>query len=452
MLKVADVWEEQFDDLPPRSRLISLKPKGHGSIWQESLTSLFIRIARAHTCAPLVLLNKEVLPNTEVRHTKSSGSFVAVHLKTMNGVGKYAAEFVSRLEELTMQSELQRCTFLPWGGILDPHGCGLLHNNPHWCRECFDEWRRDGIEPYFPLIWMAAPVHICPKHKTLLADTCLHCGRSQPFIPKHAYLDHCSHCGMSLGGGEHYVATTPAEGSEFLRYQVKVVGEMIEHAPGSGVIGRLEDFQRQIRNTADMHFSGSVSAFERAIGFGRKSVRNWFKRQTQPSLPLLMQMSCRLGTTLLGFLKCGVPINGKSVGRNPATARVYKRVKLSKEKLVEIRTTLQKILSAGVVDRPMKQVAEDLDVPYTYLNYWFRDECKNISELYREFRSSESKRKREADIIQAKATVVALYQERVKMTRRVIDLRLREHGINLSRPEIRLAVKEAQSAYLRPGG
>ncbi|WP_460844471.1 TniQ family protein [Noviherbaspirillum agri] len=444
MFKVADTWQYEFEDLPARSRLVSLKPIGHGTIWQEALSSYFIRLARAHTCAPLVLLNKEVLPRSGIQHSKSSGSFVYEHLKTMNGVGKYAGAFVSRLEQLTLQSGLQKCTFLPWVDIFAPNATGLLHTHPHWCCDCFNEWRKEGVEPYFPLIWMAGAVEICPKHGTLLANTCSHCGKRQPFIHKHTYLDHCSFCSRSLCGTPDYVATNAGDRSELLQFQVEVIREMIEHAPSVGLIATLSEFQGQLRKMADDHFSGSILEFERSIGFREKSVVKWFKNQARPSLPLLMQMCYRLDTTLLSFVRNGVERNLEHDDRPFETASVCKRYKASAAKLVEIRTTLQKIIASGKSNRPMRQIADELDVPYTYVKYWFNDECELISEFYRQYRRAEAIKKREENVAKAKEVVLALHRNRVKVTRRVIDLRLQEHGIYLSRPEIREAVREAQ--------
>lgn len=41
MLKVTDTWQHEFENLPVRSRLVSLNPRGHGTIWQEALNRLY---------------------------------------------------------------------------------------------------------------------------------------------------------------------------------------------------------------------------------------------------------------------------------------------------------------------------------------------------------------------------------------------------------------------------
>ncbi|ONQ02739.1 hypothetical protein A8D93_06180 [Burkholderia cenocepacia] len=64
---------------------------------REALHSVLIRLALAHTVSPLVLMRREIVPETRIRHTKHSSSFTESHLKTMNGVGKYAAEFTRKL-------------------------------------------------------------------------------------------------------------------------------------------------------------------------------------------------------------------------------------------------------------------------------------------------------------------------------------------------------------------
>lgn len=229
-----------------------------------------------------------------------------------------------------------------------------------------------------------------------------------------------------------------------MQFQVDVIAEMIEHAPSTGLMVRLSEFQGQLRKLADDHFSGSILDFERSIGFREKSVVKWFKNQARPSLPLLMQMCYRLDTTLLSFIRGGGGENLALKDRPYETAGVAARYKASKAKLEVIKTRLQQILTSGKSDRPMTQIAKELEVPYTYLKYWFDDECLAISQLYREYRHTEALRKREANVAKAKAIVVDLQRGRVKVTRRVIDLRLQESGIYLSRPEIREAVREAK--------
>ncbi len=174
-----DLWQVSNWQMPERSRLYRIVPLGKTSIMREALHSVLIRLAQAHTVSPLVLMKREIVPGTRIRHTKHSSSFTESHLKTMNGVGKYAAELTRKLENLTSQRQLSQCSFMLWSGLLDPRALGLLSTHPRWCPLCFLEWRDAGHEPYLPLIWQAAPILVCPVHSMALQYECPIVGQSQ---------------------------------------------------------------------------------------------------------------------------------------------------------------------------------------------------------------------------------------------------------------------------------
>jgi hypothetical protein len=450
MFEVPEHFDEAFGALPPRSRLISLKPYGQGTLWQEALSSLLVRIARVHTCNPLTLLNREILPTTAIHHQKAAGGFVSLHIKPMNGVGKYAAELVRRLEELTLQEGLQHCTFLPWANIIDPHACGLLHKEPHWCKACFAEWRKDGKEPYFPLLWMGQPVEFCPKHGDALSGRCACCRRPQPFIPKHNYLDHCSHCGGWLGAidGDPPFPSNSVKDIKYANFKIGAISEMIANKHIFDSSELLSQFKARLKATAQDHYFGNVALFERLIGFRRKQIRDWINRDIQPSIPLLLNLTYRLGVTPIQFLQRGVPEDFNSEMRVFVAPKVYEKRKVDETEIDSLRRKLQLIIESGVSNQPMKTVAESLGYTYTFVKYWLTEECMAISELHRNFKKTEAERRRTEEIELTKSIVHSLYEQRLRITRRLIDSRLREKGIMLSRPEIRETVKLVQASLL----
>lgn len=447
------LWYGNAEPLPPRSRLASLKPIAHKTMWQESISGLIVRIARAHTCSPTQLICDQILRHTVVKQERTTSGTVSFSLRTMNGVSKYANVIHRHLEELTLQPELKKSTFLAWGDILDPRGCGLLHLHPHWCKECFVDWHKNCTQAYFPLMWMALPVKSCPNHGTPLVDVCPHCHRNQPFVPKHTYPDHCSWCGQWLGGNSGTDAISLMRGTADERkrnkYQQQAILEMIATLEEMPILSFI-NFQKRLREIIDGHFGGNISHFKRSIGFRDHRIRVWINEDIRPTLPLFLLLTQRLGTSPIQFLKNGLNSDFQPSDGTFAVPVIYEKRKMSDTERGQIKTDLEAIISTGISDIPMREVAERLGHRVTFLQYWFPSECRSISDLFRLHKNIKAKQKKDSAVDVAKSIVRELFEQRVKVTRKAIQKRLYPHRIFLSQPEIRDAVNEQKRALLLP--
>lgn len=108
------------------------------------------------------------------------------------------------------------------------------------------------------------------------------------------------------------------------------------------------------------------------------------------------------------------------------------------------------VIATGQSAIPMCEVARQLGHRVTFLKYWYPKECIKISDLYRVHRNIEAQRKKDSAVDIAKATVRELYEQGVKVTRKLIQKRLFPHRIFLCHPEIRNAVNEEKRALLLP--
>lgn len=437
---------EEYDPLPPRSRLMPLKPVNDTSAIQESLSSYFVRLARKHSCSPMVLLKNEVLGWTKIKYNREASSrFTSHYIRTMNGVSFYAKELTEALKSLTGRPELDRCSFLPWTEVLDPRGNGLLHARPHWCSECLRDWRASGGEPYFPLIWMAAPVKFCKTHRCVLSDMCPHCGKTQPFLPKHVYLDHCSHCGKWLASS---IATDLENIDDFALYQYNSIEEMVVNGWRCLSLLSSWSFINSIKIAVDELYEGSVFKMERDLGFQRGTVTNWSRSHSSPSLPSLLLFCYRLGVSPLEFVTL---LDHQHIYPHVGLdyrKQTSKRKGLSPSEFSRVKSSLEAIIESGISKDPVYSIAQELGHAVTLLRYWFKDECQAISSLYKEYRHSCRMENERRDVEVVKKVFERLAAKRERITNRVLQEELSLHGVVLARPHVLVAVEEEKRKRL----
>lgn len=444
-----DLWQTANWQMPERSRLYRIAPLGNDSIMREALHSVLIRLALAHTVSPLVLMRREIVPETRIRHTKHSSSFTESHLKTMNGVGKYAAEFTRKLEDLTGQQKLNECSFMQWSGLLDPRALGLLYTHPRWCPMCFLEWRDAGHEPYLALIWQAAPILVCPVHSMALQHECPSCRRVQPFVPRHAHVDFCSRCGSWLAANYKELRGIVKESriSPRQRYNIDAIGEMILRGPEISELLTAQHLQTRIAEIADRHFGGTVANIERALSFTKRVISQWRYRDVQPSLPALLLMTQGLRTTPVAFLRDGLDASFAAPPQRQFRPPSRRTLELSVKQRNALTEALRNIIAEGYSECPMKDVAEKLGYKYTYLRYWFEDECRQISKLHRQWILAQRLEKERRDAALATQVVRALYSTQAHVPRRHTEKCLRNVGLSLASPVVREAANRVKDEH-----
>ncbi|MBY8604163.1 TniQ family protein [Burkholderia arboris] len=417
----------------------------------EALHSLVVRLAHAHVVKPAVLVKEEILRDCEINYTKYSAKFVTTYLSTMNGLGKYAREILTSVENLTMQPGLDACTFLRWDELFDYRARRMLHLHPHWCPLCFASWRQNGVEPYYPLIWQSIIVLRCPVHFVSLEQKCPSCLKVQPFVPRHYYLDHCSHCGSSLA--LHAEKLFPAARQQVPAadlHAIDTITEMITQ--GQKIHGLLtaEHFWSRLQETADKFYDGNVKAFERSLGFAEGTFSNWKLGRHKPSFSAFYKFACKLDTTPVAFLVGGAPDRFSAPAADPRPVKKTP-TRLTAAEQARLQRALRAIIDQGHSHHPMRNVAAQLGYRHTFMIYWFRDECRLISKLHRQWVASQANRRANANRRLALKTVDALYTSRRRVTRKLIDETLGEVGLSLQDPVVRDAVYAIRARYLKAG-
>lgn len=431
------LWNENEWVSPKRSRLYSISPHARGTPMVEALHSLVIRLAQAHNVKPHVLVKEEVLRDCEINYTKHSAKFVTTYLSTMNGLGKYAREIKESLESLTMQSGLDECTFLRWDDLFQYRSRRILHSHPHWCPVCFAEWRKTDIEPYYPLIWQSVIVQHCPVHHVLLEQKCPACLKTQPFIPRHYFLDHCSYCYGPLAQPDGQ----PNEPSEQLisndaQQAIDAITEMIMLDQSAQYLLNAEHFWDRLKETADRFCDGQIKPFEKVLGFSEGTFSNWKLGRHKPSFPAFYRLTRSLGTTPVAFLTNGAieTFNPHSIASKPRKTR---RAHLKHPEKDQISKTLHAIINQGYSELPMREVAARIGYAHRYLIYWFPEPCRQISELHRNWVNEQVEQRAGERGALTADTVRKLYASQLRVTRVLVDDELRKLGLSLKDPVVR---------------
>ncbi|QDQ84774.1 TniQ family protein [Paraburkholderia megapolitana] len=436
----SELWASPEWVMPQRSRLFSISPMGQGTVMVEALHSLVIRLAHAHLVKPAVLVKEEILRDCDINCTQCSAKFVTTYLNTMNGLGKYAAEITTSLEKLTMQSGLDECTFLKWNALFEYRSRRMLHLHPQWCPLCFEHWRLSGVEPYYPLIWQSIIVRHCPVHEVPLEQNCPGCGKAQPFVPRHYYLDHCSYCGCSLAQqGDAARATAGHCISADAQRSIDAVTEMITLGASIRHLLTAEHFWQRLQEAADRFYEGKVKSFEKSIGFAEGVFSNWKLGRHKPSFIAFYQFTSRLNTTPVAFLIDGIP---DSFCPPDVKLRAPKRtpVRLTAAEQDRLKSALREIIARGYSELPMRDIAAQLGRRHTFLIYWFQDECRQISSLHRQWVRAQAKNRADTNRNLAIQMIQELYARRVRVTRDLMDDVLGKVGLSLQDPVVREAV------------
>lgn len=452
MTKTIELWDLSVPDMPPRSRLFRLEPKGLGTPMQESLLGYIVRLSRAHYVLPLTLIKSEILPLTKIRHLISSSSFNTKYTKTINAHMKYAREFSSATQQLTLRDDLDKLTFLPWADVLDSKGPKVLHPHPKWCPACFHDWRTEHVEPYAPLIWSSAMATICSQHRCKLVDACPWCGKHQPFIPKHQYLDHCSHCGSTLVGPVgHIKSMMQAEGvrSAYERYTTAAFSEMIMAAEEAKGYASYNNLQKRLQQTVKMVTNGNVTQFERYLGFTNTVIQQWVSKNTRPQIGQLIKLCYRLGTSPVKLLRDGPSIDLINLDQTFTQHRARPRKALTANLRSKLNLELRKVLESSQEHPSFKEVCKQLGYTNNFLKYWFPDQCLAISNKHKEYVRERTIDKKRQAAETTQDVVSGMLQSGMFFTNKQIELELKKHRLSSRDPAIRAVITKTKEDYLK---
>ncbi len=333
-------------DIPTFSRLYNLQPIGIGTAFVESFTCIIARLAKAHCVTAGALIGWIIAPHLNKRYmlnvtSCSGGSILGGHIrgliKTLNGKGAAASEWVQAYEDLTFSKGIRFLTLLPWAQVLSERY--LLRSFRAWCPACFEEWRLLKREIFEPLLWLLNIVEICVNHRLRLRSRCPWCNSNDlPLLASNTQPGYCSKCKKWLGIASNLIASADQELSqEELNWQSFVtasIGEVIAAGPSITTQPTREKVRESVSACVNRYVKGNVTEFARFIQVSPSTVSNWYRGENVLQLDMLLQLCHRLGLSTLEFLKGNIinsnysklPDNQPSL---PSVLQVLKRPTIS---------------------------------------------------------------------------------------------------------------------------
>lgn len=358
----------------------------------ESLTSYIARLAAAHSLTPAVLLGRTLTSVMDKRYWLQDGmhpgsrrsplgNLFGEYAKAINGIGVIAKDWVTALQNLTLRSDLNFLTMMPWADVF-PHR-NLLRPSRTWCPSCYHDWRLDSQQIYEPLLWTFRDLEVCIKHQRRLISQCQHCDHKIPWLGRCAQPGYCSKCGEWLGTSLDEVSNdTPIldHELEWQKWIAKNLEEMImaaTHIPPPP----KERMAKAISLCINQASEGIMNRFARLIGKRKNTVWGWQHGQAQIPIDDLLRICYRVGVPLVDFLYTEVFVL-KDVELSPAmvfasgvkTIRQPPRPFDREATEYSLRKTLKDQLPL-----PMKTVATRLNINKRSLYKHFPDLCKAIS-------------------------------------------------------------------------
>lgn len=444
-LSGGDPFVASVPAVPPRSRLFSLPPAGTGSAQQESLISLLVRTAYAHSVNPRELIGK-VFPAAEPAVSELAYStFFTQYAGTINGLGRYAELFVAVMEKLTGQAGLRHLTMLPWQDLLPHNGQGLLARHPRWCPVCLFQQRLRGEETVIPLIWSLEAVQICMTHRRHLDSQCPHCGRRQPFIPRHPDLAICDYCRQSLFADPASSGNSGRESPGRQEYWVaEAVGDMLAGQSESGFSPTAVRFRAFVLEAVAASADGNRAAFCRALGLRGDALNGWINKDERPSMSQLLKVC--YGVTVMPsdiFLMAG-EVLGRNALRAPAGALKNRAPcpRLTPDRRAELEVIVRARLMAPECP-PISVMAAEMGVAARCLRYWFPELCRQLTARYREGAKLRSAELRAKQCLRVAGIVGQLREAGDYPSFRRVNSLLRQEGMSLVQPHLHRAYRAA---------
>lgn len=276
--------------MPPRSVLLPLKPKGWGTSRRESLSSYFQRLAASHCVQPRLLAREYILPRLNLgRAVEQTQADRFWNSPFFNGMGEVPLAWARILGELTQIKELERLTLLPMQGLL-----GLQGLSPHrrkWCPLCLHHGVECG-DPYGLLLWEIGCVKACPEHRIKLVATC-GCELSSGLHPLRVkFLPHlCHRCGRNLAQlPEAKLEPAEVDDVEIAETVAKLLGSQLyeRRHPGDDSSSTVADFLNEVVKMVGYGNAARV-AFRLEVSKGGFS--EWCRKLHIPSLPQVVHIA-----------------------------------------------------------------------------------------------------------------------------------------------------------------
>jgi hypothetical protein len=427
-------------DLPPRSRLYSLKPIGVATPTPmvECLTGYINRLAWSYRISPRILIAEEIIPHLSRSYYFQSspstlGKFCYQDAMSINGFGESAVEWFTTIEALTQQHGLQKLTVGEWTCGVPFRG--LLRATPAWCPVCYAEWQEKKLSIYQPLLWMLQIVTSCTQHKRKLEEHCKKCQKRQAVFPSKAQPGHCTRCGVWLGVSVEIAEESEIDKEELL-WQAWVVKTIEELRTVCVACDAISWERISINLAACLEVKGETARFSRLMGVSYKHIFQWQHYLKTPSFQKMLEICYAMGISPLQLM--GDPADMRNaiqaISDHPRRQPAHHRRQVVNRE--EIREHLQAVLDGRRPCRAIRRIESDLGVGKNTLRGIFPLECSLVSKLYKAQRA-QAWRRHIADLCaEVRRITLDLYAQGISPSQRHVEALLSHPG-NMRSPEVK---------------
>lgn len=257
---------------PARSKLFCPQPFHLGTTRVEGLVSYLVRLGRAHSVSPRLLIRRE-FPFADAAIGKMGyATFFARDGGAIDGMGELAEIFSKAVSGLTGMTDLHVMTLRALRNVLPIKGPAMIAKHPKWCPECIGEMQCCDNEVYRPLAWSFDLYRTCKRHCRNLVDTCPFCGKQQPFIPNYPDLGKCAHCMAPLSSKSRVKVGIPSPTDLWLAAAIE---DLVFNLQSLGSTATMERLRIFLEEMIVRHTGGNRAAFCRQIGLNRWALKGW---------------------------------------------------------------------------------------------------------------------------------------------------------------------------------
>jgi hypothetical protein len=423
--------------VPVRSRLYHLKPIGLGTAMVESLSGYISRLAQQHCVCERDLLLHELLPDLGkdyLLHTQNQNiSAFWKDVPAINSVNASTRDWIRVLEKLTLSDNLHCLTMLAWSEVLSPKD--LPRRSKAWCPSCYEEWRKNGLEIYDPLIWGLEAAAVCTQHDRYLDTRCPNpnCRKRLNMLAPHIRPGYCYHCDYWLGASAEPVLSQMLAQSEmeWHRWSVQAVGELLAATPTISRAPNRSQFANCVAAYLQDAYDGNVSACARKLCVSRRTIRDWKRDEQVPELRSLLGFCYLVGVSPLHLFTGGaadVHHNEACPSTSPGLmlkAMQHHRVFDAEQ----VRRALEAELALEVEPpNSMSAVAKRLNYDHSFLYKHFPELCRAISDRYRAYRKRKREERKRQILDEVRQTTYRVHEQELYPSQERVRLLLAKPG------------------------
>jgi AraC-like DNA-binding protein len=329
--------------------LYSLRPRGLGTPYVESLSSYVVRLAEAHVVPVWRLI-------LHVRSKVCSGRLSRPSMRyayPANGLGKGAEVLRQSFEAATGQSDLRPLTLSALEGSVSK--LDIFRTTEAWCPSCLEQWRTEGVPIYGPLLWAVRVVTVCPAHAFPLVNRCPHCHSQFTPLRAGAWPGYCSICSRWLGTFDVPLTKDSLDEHPYRLWSSTAVGQVLAAMPDLQRMECQGELIRNLQRCLDQSQGTTRRYLANLAGAADCAFNHWVSGRLKPTLDHLCRLSHQLKLPLLALFT-GIPPQWRGPAR--PRAQVDCRSGTCWAQPAIERKELRRVLSDCLREEPPPSVAE----------------------------------------------------------------------------------------------